>query len=57
MIIATLETWQDGHDEPVRKFKQVFPSKDHIRLWLREQKQQMGYPHMWYILVSTEEVE
>lgn len=56
MIIATLEAWQDGHDEPVRKFNQVFPSKDDLRLWLREQKQQMGFPYMWYILVGTEEV-
>ena len=55
MIVATLEVWQD--DGPVKEFDKEFPSEEHLRLWLREQKQQMGYPHMWYILLGTTEVE
>ncbi len=54
MIVATLEVWQDGVDQPVREFDKEFPTREHLRVWLRGQE---GHPFMWFILIGTTEVE
>lgn len=54
MIVATIEIWQDGIDEPVRAFEKEFASEKSMRQWLVAQE---SNPFLWHILIGFTEVD
>lgn len=52
MIVASIETWHDGQDEPVFEFEKEFPSREHLNEWLRIQDQ---HPFLWNIVKGVTE--
>ena len=54
MIIASIETWQDGSDQPLREYEKEFFSREALNAWVNKENQ---HPFMWTIVKGTTEIE